>query len=104
MTAYWVELLDKLAKLNETTITPSQPCPSVVDTEKQYIRIVHDESTFYSNADQMKALKCKTLGAELTHAYMFCTDSQPCPLRNRVPIILCNGATGVGGEGVPPDM
>jgi hypothetical protein len=73
VTAYWAELLEKLAKLDETTITPSQPCPSVVDTEKQYIRKVHDESTFYSNADQTRfwndgecqVLRQKSLGSSI---------------------------------------
>ena len=45
--------MDQLEKLDETTITPSTPCPSVVDAEK-YIRIYHDESTFYANADQTR--------------------------------------------------
>ena len=36
--------LGQLERLDETTITPSTPCPSVVDAEK-YIHIYHDEST-----------------------------------------------------------
>ena len=73
VTAYRVELLEKLAKLDETTITPSQPCPNTVDTEKQYIRVVHDETTFYSNADQTtfwndgecQVLRQKSLGSSI---------------------------------------
>ena len=49
---YRTDFLDKLSKLDETTITPSQPSPCVEEGEKRYIRIAHDESTFYSNADQ----------------------------------------------------
>ena len=48
--AYRRDLLDQL---DETTITPSTPCPSVVNAEK-YIRIYRDESTFYANADQTR--------------------------------------------------
>ena len=33
---------------------PSQPCPSVADGEQRFIRVVHDESTFYANADQTR--------------------------------------------------
>ena len=44
---YRNDFLDKLA---ETIITPSQPCPSVAVGEQQFIRVVHDESTFYVNA------------------------------------------------------
>ena len=33
VTVYRAELLEKLAKLDETTITPSQPCPNTVDSE-----------------------------------------------------------------------
>ena len=51
--AYRKDLLDQLEKLDETTITPSTSCPSVVDAEK-YIRIYHDESMFYANADQTR--------------------------------------------------
>ena len=39
--SYHKELLEQLAKLDETTITPSTPSPSVVDGEK-YIRICQE--------------------------------------------------------------
>ena len=65
--------MDQLEKLDETTITPSTPCPSVVNAEKKYIRIYHDESTFYANADQTRfwndgqsqVLRQKALGSSI---------------------------------------
>ena len=47
-------LLDKLAKLDETSFTPSTPCPSVVHGEKKYIQVYHDELKFYSKPDQTR--------------------------------------------------
>ena len=41
-------------KLDNMTITPSSPCPSGVDGDMKYIRVYHDESTFYANADQTR--------------------------------------------------
>ena len=66
-------MLKQLAKLDETTITPSTPCPSLADGEKKYIRIYHDESTFFANADQTRfwsdgqsqVLRQKSLGASI---------------------------------------
>ena len=63
----------QLEKLDETTITPSSPCPSVVDGDKKYIRVYHDESTFYANADQRRfwydgqsqVLRQKALGSSI---------------------------------------
>ena len=52
--AYRNDLLKQLAKLDETTITPSTPCPSLADGEKKYIRIYHDESTFFANASHLE--------------------------------------------------
>jgi hypothetical protein len=65
--------LNKLAKLDETTITPSTPCPSLADGEKKYIRVYHDESMFYANADQTRfwsdgesqVLRQKSLGSSI---------------------------------------
>ena len=37
--AYRKDLLDQLEKLDETTITPSTPCPSVVIAEKVHPHI-----------------------------------------------------------------
>ena len=51
---YHNELLKQLAKLDEMTITPSTPCPSLADGEKKYLRVYHNESTFYVNADQTR--------------------------------------------------
>ena len=48
------DLLKQFAKLDKTIITPSTPYPSLADGEKKYIRIYHDESTFYANADQTR--------------------------------------------------
>ena len=42
------------AMFDETTITSSQPRPSVADGEQWFIRVVHDESTFYANANQTR--------------------------------------------------
>ena len=54
VTSYRKEFLKKLEKFDETTITPSQPTPCTTDGEKRYLRIVHDETTFYANADQSR--------------------------------------------------
>ena len=51
--AYRQDLLAQLEKLDETTITPSTPCPSVINGEK-YLSVYHDELTFYANADQIR--------------------------------------------------
>ena len=45
--------MKQLAKLDETTITSSTPCPTLADGEK-YICIYHEESTFYTNTDQTR--------------------------------------------------
>ena len=71
--AYRSEFLEKLAKLDETTITPDQASPSVVDEEQRHMRVVHDESTFYANADQTRfwndghsqVLRQKSLGSSI---------------------------------------
>ena len=71
--AYRKDLLDKLSAFDETTITPSHPSPSTADGEKKHIRIVHDESTFFSNADQTRfwndgesqVLRQKSLGSSI---------------------------------------
>ena len=39
---YRSDFLEKLAKLDETTITPAQQSPCVADGEQLYIRVVHD--------------------------------------------------------------
>ena len=70
---YRSDFLEKLAKLDETTITPAQQSPCVADGEQLYIRVVHDESTFYSNADQTRfwndgeaqVLRQKSLGSSI---------------------------------------
>ena len=51
---YRKDLLEQVAKFDETTITPSTPSQSVIDGENKYIRIYHDVSTFYANADQTR--------------------------------------------------
>ena len=71
--AYRTEFLEKLAKLDETTITPAQPSPCVEDGKQRHIRVVHDESTFYANADQTRfwndgeaqVLRQKSLGSSI---------------------------------------
>ena len=50
--AYRQEFICRLASLDETTITPTRPMPVEADGEKRYLRVSHDESTFYANADQ----------------------------------------------------
>ena len=35
-------------------ITLSTPCPSVVNGDKKYIRVYHDESTVFANADKKR--------------------------------------------------
>ena len=70
---YRNDFLDKLAKFDETTITPSQLSPCVADGERRYIRVVHDESTFYANADQTRfwndgeaqVIRQKSLGSSI---------------------------------------
>ena len=70
---YRKDLLARLEKLDEATITPSTPCPSVVDGENKYIRVYHDESTFYANTDQTRfwndgqsqVLRQKALGSSI---------------------------------------
>ena len=67
------DLLEQLAKFDETTIIPSTPIPSVIDGENKYIQIYHDESTFYANADQTRfwndgesqILRQKSLGSSI---------------------------------------
>ena len=57
---------------DETTITPTRPSPSVGAGEK-YIRVYHDETTFFSNADQTRfwndgesqVLRQKSLGSSI---------------------------------------
>ena len=70
---YRQEFLDQLASLDETTITPMHPMPVVVEGEKRYLRIAHDEFTFYSNTDQTRfwndgqsqVLRQKLLGSNI---------------------------------------
>ena len=106
MTAYRAELLEKLAKLDETTITPSQPCPN---TEKQYIRVVHDETTFYSNADQMtfwndgecQVLRQKSLGSSIMVSdFIVRDDKGEARLYLETPVVdaeLVKGGFQIGG-------
>ena len=71
--AYHKDLLVKLSAFDETMITPSHPSPNPADGEKKHIRIVHDESTFFSNADQTRfwndgesqVLRQKSLGSSI---------------------------------------
>ena len=70
---YRQEFLDRLESLDETTITPAHPMPAVADGERRYLRIAHDESTFYANADQTRSwndgqsqvLRQKSLGSNI---------------------------------------
>ena len=71
--AYRTVFLETLAKLDETTITPAQPSQCVEDGKQRHIRVVHDESTFYANADQTRfwndgeaqVLRQKSLGSSI---------------------------------------
>ena len=54
---YRQEFLDQLAFLDKTTITSTCPIPVVAEGERRYLRIAHDESTFYANADQTRFWK-----------------------------------------------
>ena len=70
---YRQKFLDQLGSLDETTITPMHPMPAVADGERRYLRIAHDESTFYANADQTRfwndgqsqVLRQKSLGSSI---------------------------------------
>ena len=71
--AYRQDFLDQLTSLDETTITPTHPMPAIADGEKRYLRVTHDESTFYANADQTRfwndrqsqVLRQKSLGSSI---------------------------------------
>ncbi len=64
------QFLDTLAQYDEMTISPYIPTPVLPSGSKALIRVVHDESTFYANADQthfwadghMLVLRQKSLG------------------------------------------
>ena len=51
---YRNQFLEQLSELDKKTTTPDQPSPQLEDGEKPLLRIVHDESTFYANADQTR--------------------------------------------------
>ncbi len=67
---YRTEFLNKLEEYDELTKTPNGPTPLTQPGTKPLIRIVHDESTFYANADQthfwadgqIQVLRQKSLG------------------------------------------
>ena len=69
VTSYRKELLDKLGGLDETTITPTCPSPPLVDGERKYIRIAHDESTAdqtrFWNDGESQVLRQKSLGSSV---------------------------------------
>ena len=54
MTLYRNELMNKLEKLDQSTVSPHLSPPVLADGENLKIRVVHDESTFYSNADHTR--------------------------------------------------
>ena len=70
---YQCELMDKLEELDKKTISPHLPRPVLAENEKAMIRVVHNESTFYSNANQTQlwsdgyvpALRQKSLGSSI---------------------------------------
>lgn len=70
---YRRELMDKLEELDKKTISPHLPPQVLAENEKAMIRVVHDESTFYSVADQARlwsdgyvpALRQKSLGSSI---------------------------------------
>ena len=49
---YRRDFLLKLEELDEKSINCDGNIPQLQDGEKPYIRVVHDESTFYANCDQ----------------------------------------------------
>ena len=70
---YRRELMDKLEEFDKKTISPHLPPPVLAENEQSMIRVVHDESTFYSNADQTRfwsdgyvpVLRQKSLGSSI---------------------------------------
>lgn len=46
------EFLERLEELDSKTIIPGRPLPQLQHAEKLLLRVVHDDSTFYANADQ----------------------------------------------------
>ena len=70
---YRKEFLDRLQELDRKTIMSDGMCPELEEGEKPLIRVVHDESTFYANADQSyywcdgenQVLRQKSLGASI---------------------------------------
>ena len=70
---YRKQFLEKFQELDAKTIIPDCPPPELEEGEKAFIRVVHDESTFYANADQtsfwsdgtMQQLRQKSLGASI---------------------------------------
>ncbi len=68
-----VDFLNTLAELDKKTITPDAQHPDLQEGEKPYLRVVHDESTFYANAyqsqfwsdGQVEALRQKSLGQSI---------------------------------------
>ena len=69
---YRNEFLTKLAELDKT-ITCDGPAPTLPEGDRPIIRVVHDESTYYSNCDQSffwgddqtNVLKQKSLGSSI---------------------------------------
>ena len=65
--------MNKLEKLDQSTVSPHLSPPVLADGEKLKIHVVHDESTLYSNADQTRfwsnghvpALHQKSLGSSI---------------------------------------
>ncbi len=70
---YRSKLLETLDELDKKTIVPNGPPPQLQEGEKPHIRVVHDESTFYANADQsrfwsdgyVEPLRQKSLGQSI---------------------------------------
>ena len=50
--SYRDEFLAKMSELDARSISPFLTPPTPVGQEKPLIRVMHDESTFYSSADQ----------------------------------------------------
>ena len=64
---YRSDFLEKLAKLDETTITPAQQSPCVADGEQLYIRVVHSnaDQTRFWNDGEAQVLRQKSLGSSI---------------------------------------
>ena len=67
------EFLSNLLELDKITITPSNLTPLCPEGVKPLIRVVHDESAYYANCDQLyfwgdehtNVLKQKSLGQSI---------------------------------------